>query len=313
MVQIWTMGELIVEIMRPEPNIPLYEAGTFLGPYPSGAPAIFIDAAARLGKKAGIIASVGDDDFGRCCTDRLENHGVDCRFVRRTADVSTGCAFVTYFDDGTRQFIFHMGNSAAADIAAPGPRDIPDGPGFFHVMGCSVMAHERMYREIVKAMRGFADKGYRVSFDPNIRPELLQGRSMHDVAGPVMEICNVLLPGVDELLRLSGCDTAEAAAEKLFRNPALEIIAMKKGSQGCQIFTRDGSFALGVYPTEVVDPTGAGDCFDAGFLCGLLDGLSPEGAGKLASAAASLNTSAFGPMEGDISMERVLGLTGALR
>ena len=43
MTEIWTMGEMIVEIMREKENEPLDKAGVFRGPYPSGAPAIFID------------------------------------------------------------------------------------------------------------------------------------------------------------------------------------------------------------------------------------------------------------------------------
>ena len=49
MAGIWTMGELLVEIMRPKAGMELYEPGEFLGPFPSGAPAIFIDTVARLG------------------------------------------------------------------------------------------------------------------------------------------------------------------------------------------------------------------------------------------------------------------------
>ena len=55
MAEIWTMGEMIVEIMREKENEPLDKAGVFRGPYPSGAPAIFIDTVARLGHKGGII------------------------------------------------------------------------------------------------------------------------------------------------------------------------------------------------------------------------------------------------------------------
>ena len=49
MTDILTMGEILVEIMREHEDVPLDRAGTFKGPYPSGAPAICIDAAARLG------------------------------------------------------------------------------------------------------------------------------------------------------------------------------------------------------------------------------------------------------------------------
>ena len=57
MPSIWTMGEILVEIMRPRPDMPLSEPGEFLGPYPTGAPAIFIDAVARLGEHTGITAA----------------------------------------------------------------------------------------------------------------------------------------------------------------------------------------------------------------------------------------------------------------
>ena len=80
MPRIWTIGELLVEIMRPTTGVPLNEPGYFRGPFPSGAPAIFIDCAARLGLDTGIIGAVGDDDFGRCLTERLEKDGVDTNY-----------------------------------------------------------------------------------------------------------------------------------------------------------------------------------------------------------------------------------------
>ena len=106
---IWTMGEMIVEIMRDKVDQPLDKAGVFLGPYPSGAPAIFIDTAARLGQKAGIISGVGCDDFGKNLLDRLNADGVDTSLVLQDPTCSTGCAFVMYFSDGERKFIFHIG------------------------------------------------------------------------------------------------------------------------------------------------------------------------------------------------------------
>jgi len=57
-----------------------------------------------------------------------------------------------------------------------------------------------------------------------------------------------------------------------------------------------------------VDPTGAGDCFDAGFLCGLLENRSIQDCSKMAAAAGALNAAAFGPMEGKISSANIEAL-----
>ena len=66
MAEIVIMGELLVEIMRAEEDVQLFETGKyFRGPFPSGAPGIFISTAARLGHSAAIISGVGNDDFGK--------------------------------------------------------------------------------------------------------------------------------------------------------------------------------------------------------------------------------------------------------
>lgn len=300
MSEIWTMGEILVEIMRPREDMGFYEKGEFLGPFPSGAPAIFIDTAARLGHACGIIGGTGRDDFGRCVTGRLERDGVCCKYVGSFANRSTAVAFVAYKKDGSREFIFHIDGTPAVMAKSPDIDGI-ENPAFFHIMGCSLMANTDFYAEIIKTMEKFVLKGAKISFDPNIRPELLGERDIGEIVGPVMENCSVLLPGVDELKLIAGEGDINKAVHKLFRNEKLEVIALKKGKKGCTVYSRKGNFDMGVYPVVPVDSTGAGDCFDAGFLCGILEGRTLEECAKIATAAASLNTAAFGPMEGDIS------------
>ena len=178
-------------------------------------------------------------------------------------------------------------------------------PGFFHIMGCSLMANEDFKKEILITMKKFVEKGAKISFDPNIREELLHGRNIGEITDPVMKHCSVLLPGEEELLLLTGENSEEAAVKNVLNNGVAEIVAVKKGKRGCKVYTRDGSFSLGVYTVTPVDSTGAGDCFDAAFLCGLLENKPLVECAKTATAAASLNTSAFGPMEGDISIDTV--------
>jgi sugar/nucleoside kinase (ribokinase family) len=301
MAGIWTMGEILVEIMRPRPGVQLYEPGEFLGPFPSGAPAIFIDTVARLGHPAGIIGGVGADDFGRCLLERLQADGVDCDNVQQMPHKSTAVAFVTYFDDGSRKFIFHIDGTPAVLAKASGLDSIAP-PSFFHVMGCSLMANDTFRTEIFKVMENFVQRGTKISFDPNIRPELLGERSLAEVIGPVLAHCAVLLPGTAELELLSGQQGVSAGVRHLFEaRPRLEMIVVKRGKEGSLVYTREQTVDIPAYRVNEVDPTGAGDCFDAGFLCGLLEGKPLAVCGQIAAAVGALNAGAFGPMESDIS------------
>ena len=314
MARVWTMGELLCEIMRPQVGVPLNEPGSFLGPYPSGAPAIFIDTVARLGQSAGIIGGVGQDDFGKCLLDRLENDGVDCSQITQYEDGSTGVAFVTYFEDGSRRFLYHFSDTPATRPTAPDVDKLGNNVQYFHIMGCSLMAKREFGREILMLMRELVKKGVKISFDPNVRPELMKDDSSAQMVQEVIDNCSVLLPGEAELLMICDKTSVKDAIEICFKKPALEIIVLKNGSKGCSVYTREDSFSLSAYPIEAIDATGAGDCFDGAFLCGLLEGKPLKAAAEMASAAAAINTMAFGPMEGEISkssVERMIANPGS--
>lgn len=305
MNEIMTMGEMIVEIMRGQVDQPLNQPGIFQGPYPSGAPAIFIDTVARLGHKAAIVGGVGVDDFGDCLLERLRGDGVDCSLVIQNDRISTGCAFVMYRSDGERKFIFHIGNTPA--VLAPAPaREALEGLKFFHIMGCSLMADTAFGERIVQTMHAAREAGAKIAFDPNVRPELMKDPKAAELIREVLEYTSVFLPGKSELKMLAGEQEIEPAVAALFAvHPDMEIIALKNGKKGCTIYTREEQISFGVYAVPPVDATGAGDSFDGAFLCGLLEEKSLLECAKMATAAASLNTGAFGPMEGKISRESV--------
>ncbi len=305
MAEIIIMGELLVEIRREHENAELYEPGTFRGPFPSGAPAIFIDTAARLGCRTAIIGGVGKDDFGKNILDRLEKDGVDISHVLRSEERSTGVAFVTYYSDGSRKFIFHMGNTPAVEAKAPMDGDFND-VKYMHIMGCSLMASKAFAQEILKTMHMMCQKGTKISFDPNIREELFTDPGVHDVIREVMDNVSVFMPGKEELLRITDTSSVDAAVRKCFESETMEVIAMKNGSAGSRIYTRDEVIETGVYPVRQVDATGAGDCFDGAFIAGLVKGKSLREAAKMGAAAGALNAAAFGPMEGRIS-EKTIG------
>ena len=234
----------------------------------------------------------------------LEGCGVDCSKVLRSADKSTGTAFVMYHEDGSREFIFHIGGTAATQCGVPSLDDVRD-PGYFHLMGCSLTADKDFCARILETAEAFRAKGAKFSFDPNIRPELLKDGDFKSIIGPFLRNCSVLLPGVSELKMIAGKDTVEEAVEALFENEVLEVIALKQGSKGCKVYTRDAVQVIPACKVEEKDATGAGDCFDGAFLAALLAGHDVVTAARWGNAAGALNAAAFGPLEGDISPETV--------
>lgn len=308
MAEIVIMGELLVEIMRAEEDVQLYETGKyFRGSFPSGAPGIFISTAARLGHSSSIISGVGNDDFGKNILDRLNKVGVDCSRVLVSSEGSTGVAFVTYFKNGDRKFIFHIDNTPA--VAAKQPKD-PEtfkDTKYFHIMGCSLMASVDFGKEIVKTMYMMKELGAKVSFDPNVRLEMLKDPKAMDIVREVYENTGIFMPGVSELKLITGESDIEIAVKKAFeQNQQLELLVLKNGSKGSRIYDRNGlTEEVGVYPVTQADATGAGDSYDAAFICGLAEGKSLKDAAKMGAAAGALNAAAFGPMEGNISRETV--------
>jgi tagatose kinase len=300
--EIISIGELIVDVMRMEVDDPLDVPGVFAGAFPSGAPAIFTDQCALLGRSAGFIGAVGQDDFGTMNIRRFEKSGVDTTWVEVTDELSTGCAFVTYFSDGDRRFLFHIGNSAASLLNVP-PAEYFNGCKWLHICGSSLSAGARMRDGCYRAAELAREAGARISLDPNLRPELLGGaQAVRSVCEPVLQHASLVLPSASEAEILTGAEGAHEACEALL-DRGVEVVALKRGEKGCRIVTPEGTIDVPGYPVEAVDPTGAGDCFDAGFVVGLTEGLTLHECGRLANACGAAAATVRGPMEGSLSRE----------
>lgn len=296
MYDIITIGEILVEILTDHVGQKLSEPGKLLGPYPSGAPAIAIDQAGRMGVRAAIIAKVGNDDFGKLNLDRLSADGVDVSLVIQTTQNSTGTAFVTYFENGERQFIFHFTHAACGELSASDINvEAVINARYLHIMGCSITGSPSMGDAIIQAVRMAKNSGVKISFDPNIRPELLSGQIM-DYYNEIIEACDVLLTGKSELRILFG-DPSEAVDQLLKQKD--RIVVVKDGSRGTALYTRDEAFSMATYPAVEADPTGAGDCFDATFLSMICKGADLKTAVNYANAAGALAVQTRGPMEGN--------------
>ena len=304
--QVLAAGEMIVELMRPAAGQPLDITGEFRGPYASGAPAIFADASARIGKRTGFVGSTGQDCFGQLLRARFKRDGIDSTLIVSVKRKTTGCAFVAYDKDGGRKFIFHIAGTAS-DRLPPPSKAIRYAESFrhLHLMGCS-LAISRSMRETCIAMAQAVKKaGGSVSLDPNLRPELLSAEECRSILLPVVRLSDIVLPsGGEASLLVHEPDTDKACIRLL--EMGVKVVVLKLGDRGCRVFSSECTIDVPGFKVKAVDPTGAGDCFDAGFVSGYLDNLPLYEAARLANAMGALAASRMGPMEGTFSLKEVM-------
>jgi D-tagatose-1,6-bisphosphate aldolase subunit GatZ/KbaZ len=304
--QVLAAGEMIVEIMRPGVDQPLNQQGRFAGPFPSGAPAIFADAAARIGKRTGFIGSLGDDDFGDLLLGRFARDGLDSSLVNRVRHKSTGCAFVSYEKSGARKFIFHIAGTGSDQLPSPAAAArYAESFRHMHLMGCSLAVSRAMRENCYAIAEAVKQAGGSVSLDPNLRPELLSASECREILMPVVRMADIILPSGGEASLLMQETDADRACRRLL-DMGIQIVVLKLGEDGCRVYTHDAVFGVPGFSVNAVDPTGAGDCFDAGFISGYLDNLPLIDSARLANAMGALAASKLGPMEGAFSLKEVL-------
>jgi len=305
-LDILTLGEALVEIMRTDLNQPLHRPGPFIGPYPSGAPFIFAVQAARLGARVAAIGAVGEDAFGECLVEQLRADGVDLRGIRVLKGYATGVAFVAYFSDGSRDFVFHVRHAAAGQLAPDIiGEDLFEGLRVLHLMGSTLSIHDEALGAGLRALKLAQKYGARLCFDPNLRPQLMPVERAREVFAPFMAAADVIIPTADEARLLTGQDTLEAAVAALLATRPDRIVIITQGKEGCTVYTEDIEQHVPSFAVTEVDPTGAGDCFDAGFLVRWLAGSSPVEAARFANACGALAVTAQGPMAGACTLPNV--------
>ncbi len=299
-------GELLVEFVSLEKGCGLRKTTTFRGPFPSGAPGIFADQAALTGCNALMVGAIAEDSFGEVILDRLVRDGVGTEFVARLPGMTTGSAFVSYFEDGSRTFVFNISNAAACNISVD-PRLLEriakGGIDWFHVSGSS-LGDPKMAKVILSLFDAVRAGGGRISYDPNIRKEIASNPDYEPMVRRILAGTDLFLPSSEDLAALFPGATEADAVARVF-DAGVGRIAMKKGAEGCAYFDHGMSFVLPGHRVEVVDATGAGDCFGATFVALTARDVTPREALALANAAAAMSVTKTGPMEGNNALSEV--------
>jgi len=293
-----TIGEILVEIMARSRGRGFLEPIDLVGPYPSGAPAIFIDQCARIGGSAGIVACVGDDAFGRMNVERLRRDGADVSAIAVSADYPTGSAFVRYRDDGSRDFVYNIAKSAASRVSLTAEaKALFARSGHLHVMG-TAFSIPNVWDMLEHAIGVIKERGGSVSVDPNLRKELLNQGQTRERFARLLDAADLVLPSGDELSIATGLPAEADALAALFARKIGEVV-VKRGEGGSSLFRANGTRVDSpAFTVTEVDPTGAGDCFGGAYVACRRLGMPAETALNYANAAGARNVTRQGPMEG---------------
>ena len=304
-----SMGELVVEIFRKHKGASLSEPHDFIGPFPSGAPAITTDTMAKLGGKCAFLAAVGNDAFGTCCVNRLKHDGVDVSGVSYV-DVITGIAFTSYDNDGGRSFIYNFTNAATAEFSPEllNAETIRKAK-WLHISG-NVMAFSAKSRAaVVRACEIAEEAGTKISFDPNIRLEIMDKDHLLELFEPVLKRASLVIPSEGELELIFGGGSEKECIDKLLSD-GIKTVALKRGKRGCEIYEahQEPMLIPAMSGVEEVDATGCGDSFCAGLVYGLNQGWDIRSCGLFANAVGGVTATKNGAMEGVQSIEDVRAL-----
>lgn len=295
------IGEILAEIVATTVGSGFSEPVPLIGPYPSGAPAIFIDQCGRFGGSAAMIGAVGDDDFGHVNINRLRRDNVDVSGIVVDPVMPTGTAFVRYRPDGDRDFVFNMWTSAAGRLAWTDAVDaIVSRAGHLHVMG-TLLGNATVWPLIERAAEIISRRGGSISLDPNMRKELQADTKTGARFAAMVEMSDLLLPSGDELFVAAGLspDAGEEAALKQLFGLGVSEIAIKRGRHGSSCHEADGTFVqVPAFIVEEIDPTGAGDCFGGAYVAARRLGMNTYQSLTYANAAGARNVMFRGPMEG---------------
>lgn len=292
------VGEILVEIVATTIGDGFLDAQPLIGPYPSGAPAIFIDQCGKIGGNAAMVGAVGDDDFGRVNLDRLRRDGVDVSAICIDPAFPTGSAFVRYRKNGSRDFVFNIANSAAARFGwSDKVAELIGRAGHLHVMG-SALSMPSACDVIDRAVGVIKTRGGTLSVDPNIRKELNLDTATEKRFADLVSRADLLLPSGEELERAAGVDGEDRAVRQLFERGVKEIV-LKRGAGGATCFTASGErYNATSFIVEELDPTGAGDCFGGAYVACRRLGMGITQSLGYGCAAGARNVTFRGPMEG---------------
>ena len=258
-----------------------------------GSGAIMACGAARLGLRTAFLGLLGDDPFGRFMLDALHERDVDASVSRVDPDRPTGVTAVLSRGED-RAMLTALGT---IDALRGDDVDLDLLADARHVHVSSYYLQEALQPDLPALFDKAHRAGATTSIDPNWDPNDRWNAGLLDLLWGT----DVFLPNSAEARAITGIDDIDIATESLSERGT--TLAVKFGQGGGLAKAGDELVHVEAVPVDVVDTTGAGDSFDAGFLAGRLQGWPINRCLQLAVACGSLSTRAAGGIAAQPTMD----------
>ncbi|OUS77973.1 2-dehydro-3-deoxygluconokinase [Paenibacillus sp. MY03] len=283
--QIVTFGETMALFM-PEEHKAIERASKLEQGF-GGAESNVAIGLARLGASVGWFGALGNDPFGKLILKTLRGEGVDVSRANLSGEAPTGMMFREHVAGRLAVHYFRKHSAASRMRPEDLDEDYIRGAKLLHITGITTALSDSCRSTVRRAIDVAKEAGVQISFDPNLRLKLWSIEEARETLLPLIQEADYFLPGWDELKLLYQTDDYKEVKAKLAELKAISVV---KGMGDSTIVLNKGEeTSIPFYPAEqVVDTVGAGDGFCAGFLAGLMKGMSPVEAVRLASINGSL-------------------------
>jgi len=245
-------------------------------------------ALANLGLPVNVIGKVGVDPFGDYVIHVLQERSIGTRGVKRDPGVGTSATMVMVDPDGERRFVHYIGANAALTIEDV-DTELVSKAAILHIGGSLVMPG--IDGEPTARLLQQARKAGVITFLDTVWDDT--GRWM-TLLEPSLPNIDYFIPSLPEAQEITGFIEPKRVARDLIDH-GVGTVALKMGADGCLVMSGDyKTLRLPAHDVEVVDATGAGDAFAAGFITGVWQEWSLEKTARFASAVGAMCVTGVG-------------------
>ncbi|HEY84011.1 MAG TPA: sugar kinase [Chloroflexi bacterium] len=297
------IGESIVDFISTEAVSSLREAAVFQR-YPGGSPANIAVNLLKLGGSAGLISKLGSDAFGAFIKTHLTRQGLCKDYLVMDPQAHTSLAFVSK-GSATPDFIVSR-DSDYKLTAAEVPEKAVDRAKIIHASTWP-LSRQPSRAAVYKAFKLARQKNKIVSLDPNYSPAIWPDHAeAQQVLRDIYRYVDITKPSLDDARRFFGPGHSPESYIALYHKLGPKIIVLTMGKAGALI-SQNGRILghLPGRPLDVVDVTGAGDAFWAGFLMALLDEHPLETCLLFAREVVEMKLATIGPLPAAIDRRQI--------